>query len=159
LKIERIEELIRKFEASPDPVIRADAQQLVQAILEFHGAAIDRMMELISEGGEPPVFEAFARDELVSSLLLLHDLHPLALETRVAQALEKVRPILRAQSASVHLVRIDGSEVHLSFEGKPATHLKAAIEEELYHYAADVTALHISGFESPHQNGLVQLTL
>jgi Fe-S cluster biogenesis protein NfuA len=159
LKIERIEELIRKFETSADPAIRADAQQLVQAILEFHGAAIDRMMELIADGGEPLVFDAFARDELVSSLLLLHGLHPLDLETRVEQALDKVRPILRAQSGNVHLVRITGSEVDLRFEGKPAADLKAAIEEELYHYAADVTALHISGFESLHQNGLVQLTL
>ncbi len=158
-RIQRIEELIQKFENASDPNTRADAQKLVQAIMEFHGAAIDRMMEIIAEAaeGEPPVFEDFARDELVSNMLLLHGLHPLELETRVAQALDKVRPILRAQAGNVHLLRINGDEVHLRFEGKPAAHLKAAIEEEVYKAAADVTAIHIDGFESLHTNGLIQL--
>ncbi len=159
-RIQRIEELIQKFENSTNAETRANAQKLVQAIMEFHGAAIDRMMEIIAEPaeGEPAVFDDFARDELVSSVLLLHGLHPIDLETRVAQALEKVRPILRAQSANVLLLRIDGDEVHLRFEGKPAVHLKTAIEEELYKFAADVTAIHIDGFESLHVNGLIQLT-
>lgn len=159
-RIQRIEELIQKFENSTDPNTRADAQKLVQAIMEFHGAAIDRMMEIIadSEEGEPQVFDSFARDELVTSLLLLYGLHPVDLDTRVAQALDKVRPILRAQSGNVHLMRIDGTEVHLRFEGKPAVNLKMAIEEEIYKAAADVTAIHIDGFESLHTNGLIQLT-
>ncbi len=159
-RIQRIEELIQKFESASDPNTRADAHKLVQAIMEFHGAAIDRMMEIIAEAaeGEPPVFDNFARDELVSNMLLLHGLHPLELETRVAQALDKVRPILRAQSGNVHLLRINGDEVHLRFEGKPAPHLKTAIEEEIYNAAADVTAIHIDGFESLHTNGLIQLT-
>lgn len=158
-RIQRIEELIQKFENSTDSKTRTDAQKLVQAIMEFHGAAMDRMMEIIAEAaeGDPVVFEGFARDELVSSVLLLHGLHPVDLETRVAQALDKVRPILRAQSANVHLMRIDGDEVHLRFEGKAAVHLKTAIEEEVYRAAADVTAIHIDGFESLHVNGLIQL--
>ena len=159
-RIQRIEELIQKFESSPDPNTRGDAQKLVQAIMQFHGSGIDRMMEIIAEtgDGEPPVFDSFARDELVSNMLLLHGLHPIELETRVAQALDKVRPILRAQSGNVHLLRIDGGEVHLRFEGKPAAHLKTAIEEEIYKTAADVTAIHMDGFESLHTNGLIQLT-
>jgi Fe-S cluster biogenesis protein NfuA len=163
-RIQRIEELIRKFEDSADPNTRADARLLVQAIMEFHGAAVDRMMEIIVEDAatpdnEPPVFASFARDELVSSLLLLYGLHPVDLETRVAHALDKVRPILRAQSGNVHLLRIEGGDVHLKFEGKAAAHLKNAIEEEIHKAAADVTAIHIDGFESPHTNGLIQLTL
>jgi hypothetical protein len=158
--MQRIEELIGKFENSADPATRADAQKLVQAIMEFHGAAIDRMMEIIAASdAEPPVFDSFARDELVSSLLLLYGLHPVELETRIAQALDKVRPILRAQASNVYLLRIHEGEVHLRFEGKPAGHLRNAIEEEVYKAAADVTAIHIDGFESLHKNGLVQLTL
>jgi hypothetical protein len=159
--VQKIEELINKFENAADAGTRVDARNLVRAMMEFHGAALDRMMELIAEhaDSEPPVFDAFTRDELVSSLLLLYGLHPVDFETRIAQALDKVRPILRAQSSDVHLLRIDGSEVRLRFEGKPANHLKASIEEEIYKAAADVTAIHIDGFESLHKNGLVQLTL
>ncbi|MES1260522.1 MAG: hypothetical protein ABUS49_02210, partial [Acidobacteriota bacterium] len=158
--MKRIEELIGKFENSADPATRIDAQKLVQAIMEFHGAALERMMEMIAASeAEPPVFDVFARDELVSSLLLLYGLHPMDLETRIAQALDKVRPILRAQAGSVYLLRISDGEVYLRFEGKPAAHLKNAIEEEVYKAAADVTVLHIDGFESLQSNGLVQLTL
>ena len=158
-RIQRIEELVERFENSPDPKTRTDAQQLVQAIMEFHAAAIDRMMEIIAEAaeGEPVVFDSFARDELVSSVLLLYGLRPVDLETRVHQALDKVRPILRAQSGNVRVMRIDGAEVHLRFDGTPAANLKAAIEEEIYKVAADVTAIHIDGFESLHSNGLIQI--
>jgi hypothetical protein len=159
--VKKIEELVNKFENAPDPGTRADARDLVQAMMEFHGAALHRMMELIFEDadGDPPVFNDFTRDELVSSLLLLYGLHPVDFETRIAQALDRVRSILRAHSSDVHLLRIDGGEIRLRFEGKPASHLKRSIEEEIYKAAADVTAIHIDGFESLHENGLVQLTL
>jgi hypothetical protein len=158
--MQRIEELIEKFENSADPATRMDAQKLVQAIMEFHGAALDRMMEMIAASeAEPPVFDNFARDELVSGMLLLYGLHPVDLETRITQALDKVRPILRAQASNIYLLRITDDEVHLRFEGKPAAHLKSAIEEEVYKSAADVRTIHIDGFESLATNGLVQLTL
>jgi len=159
--IERIEKLIQKFESAPDLGTRADARALVQALMEFHGKALDRMMEIVAEAadGEPPVFESFARDELVSNLLLLHGLHPVDLETRVAQALDKVRPILRAQSSNVQLVDIEDGVVQLQFEGKPAPNLKASIEEEIYRFAADVTEIRIQGLapEKSNVNGLIQL--
>jgi len=161
-RIRRIEELIDKFEKSGDAETRIDVRQLVQAMMDFHGAAVDRMMEIIAEEspGEPPVFETFARDELVSSLLLLYGLHPVDLETRVEQALDKARPVLRAQSGNVNLIRIEGGEVYLKFDGKPAAHLKATIEEEIYRTAADVTAIHLEGFDSLHaSNGLIQVSL
>lgn len=148
-RIGQIEELVNKFETSADPATRADVRKLVQAILEFHGAAVDRMMEIMVEAEpEPIAFEGFARDELVSGMLLLHGLHPLDFETRVAQALDKARPILLAQAADVQLVRIDGNDVVLRFQGKASAHLKTAIEDEIYKYAADVTALQIDGMES-----------
>ncbi|MDQ6664182.1 MAG: NifU family protein [Acidobacteriota bacterium] len=160
--IERIEALVQKFESAPDPGTRADARALVQALMEFHGKAINRMMEMIAEdaGAEPPVFASFARDELVSSLLLLHGLHPVDLEARVGQAIDKVQPILRAQSSHVQLIGIEDGVVQLRFEGKPAAHLKAAIEEEIYRFAADVADIRIQGLapEKSNVNGLIQLT-
>ncbi|MDQ6665650.1 MAG: NifU family protein [Acidobacteriota bacterium] len=160
--IERIEALIGKFESAPDQSTRNDARALVQALMEFHGKSINRMMEIIAEEGEgePPVFASLARDELVSSLLLLHGLHPVELETRVAQAIDKVQPILRAQSSHVELLGIEDGVVQLRFEGKPAPNLKAAIEEEIYRFAADVTDIRIQGLapEKTNINGLIQLT-
>ncbi len=160
--IRRIEELIHKFESAKDPNTREDARKLVQALMDFHGSAVNRMMEIVAECDEPgeAIFDSFARDELVSSLLLLYDLHPVDLETRVRGALDKVRPILRAQASNVHLIGIEDGSVHLRFEGKSAPNLKLAIEEEIYKVAADVSAIRLDGFapEKSNVNGLIQLT-
>ncbi|MDQ2899153.1 MAG: NifU family protein [Acidobacteriota bacterium] len=161
--IRRIEELIHKFESVKDPSTREDARKLVQALMDFHGSGIERMMEIVAdfEGPDATIFDVWGRDELVSSLLLLYDLHPLDVETRVKAALDKVRPILRAQSSNVYLVGIEDGVVQLRFEGKSAPNLKSSIEEEIYKTAADVTDIRIEGLapEKSNVNGLVQLQI
>src|SRR5438105_877549 len=83
-RIQQIEGLIRKTEALPDPNARSLALELCQAVLGFHAAALERLIEIISEGGEPcTIVNALAADDLTSSLLLLHGLHPHSLEERV----------------------------------------------------------------------------
>src|ERR1043165_8163330 len=91
--MERVEGLIRKIEGLPDPEARAAAVELMQSLLEFHGAGLDRLMELVAEEGGAGyrIFERLARDELVAGLLLLYGLHPVPVETRVGQALDSVR--------------------------------------------------------------------
>jgi len=43
--IEKIEELIKTIESLPDPAARASALGLVQALMDFHGEALDRLMK------------------------------------------------------------------------------------------------------------------
>ena len=45
----RIEELVRQIEQIPDPESRECAQKAMEAILELHGAGLERMMELVLE--------------------------------------------------------------------------------------------------------------
>ena len=106
--MEHIEGLIRKIESLLDLAARTSAVALVQALMEFHGAGLDRMMEIVSDTGQvgESVFNSFAADQLVSSLLLLYGLHPLPLDARVTQALDKVRPYLDSHGGSVELVEI-----------------------------------------------------
>src|SRR4051812_12856815 len=94
--IQRIDGLLSQLETMSDPEARASAVELVQSLMELHGAGLERMMEITAEAGAPGrgVIDGFARDELVGGLLLLYGLHPLDLETRVMQALDKVRPYL-----------------------------------------------------------------
>jgi Fe-S cluster biogenesis protein NfuA len=163
-RIQRIEELVRKFEKAADPKTRADAQKLVQAIMDFHGAALERIMEILAEA-DPAILDGFQRDELISSMLLLYGLHPIDLETRVAGALDKVRPFLRKHESNVELLGIDDGVVDLRLEGASgctatSATLKKAIEDAVYQAAADVTAIRIAGLieEQPSSNGLIQLT-
>jgi len=117
------------MEALEDPVARAGAVELVQAVLELHGAGLARLLETIRQAGAPGVAitEQLTQDELVGSLLLLHDLHPLGLETRVRQAIEGLRPHLGVQGARVELIDLtDGGLARLRVEvSGPATSLAA----------------------------------
>ena len=82
-RLHRMESLLVEVEAQPDSAGRARTKEIVQVLMEFHGAAIERMLEHLceSENGQTQI-DVLAEDELVSSLLLLYGLHPLPLETR-----------------------------------------------------------------------------
>ena len=102
------------------------------------------------------MIDSLAGDDLVGSILLLHGLHPLDLETRVRQALEKVRPLLRSHGGNVELLDLTGGVARLrmlgSCDGCPssAMTLKTAIEEAIYEKAPDVTAIEV---DAPATNG------
>lgn len=165
--MEQIEGLIRKIESLPDPVARTSALELVQVLMEFHGAGLDRMMEIIADAGDPgyAVFDKFATDDLVGSMLLLYGLHPLPLETRVTAALDKVRPYLDSHGGRVELLGITDGVVRLRLEGSCKTcpsssmTLKLAIEEGIYAAAPDVIAIEAEGLteQPPAATGFVQI--
>ena len=105
-RIERVEALIHEVERFPDAEVRARTQELLRTVIELHGAALERILEKLAEAGGTglALIDALADDDLVGSILLLHGLHPLDLETRVRQALDKVRPLLRSHGGNVELL-------------------------------------------------------
>jgi hypothetical protein len=92
-RIRRIETLVAKMKAIPDAAIRSDVQQLIEAILELHGAGLERTMEIVHAMGESGrlAIDHLAAEPLVSSLLVLHGIHPNDIETRVRMALDRLR--------------------------------------------------------------------
>ena len=165
--IEKIEELIKTFESLPDPGARASALGLVQALMDFHGEALDRLMEIVASQGEPgySIFDKFSGDELVGNLLLLYGLHPLPIETRVLQALEKVKPHLDSHGGSVELLEINEGVVRLRLNGSckgcpsSADTLKLAIEASIYAAAPDVVSIQAEGaIETSTPAGIVQIS-
>lgn len=164
--MQRVEGLLRKIENLPDEEARSAALELVQSLMDFHGAGLDRLMEIIAEAGEPgyAVFDKFAHDDLVGSLLLLYNLHPVPLETRVMQALDKVRPYLDSHGGNVELIGISNDVVRLRLEGSckscPSSSmtLKLAIEEAIMAAAPDVVAIEAEGVtEKAAPTGFVQI--
>jgi Fe-S cluster biogenesis protein NfuA len=169
-RIERVESLVADLEQSPDAATKGRAQEIIQTVLELHGAALERMLATLAHAGAPgrAVIDSLAADELVSSVLLLHGIHPVDLETRVAQALEQVRPLLRSHGGNVELLGLAGGVVHLrmlgSCDGCPssALTLKSAIEEAIIERAPDVTGIEVkdaaaNGHAAP--GSLVQIAL
>jgi Fe-S cluster biogenesis protein NfuA len=142
---ERVEKLVGRLDSSRDPELRAVALELVQCVMELHGVALDRMLGSISQtsAGEAALDVAL-QDDLVSSVLLLHGLHPDTMETRVLRALEKVRPYLHSHGGDVEFLNVKDGVVRLKLLGScgscpsSSVTLKNAVEETLYEAAPDI---------------------
>ena len=145
---ERIERLVSRLDSCGDPELRANALELLQSVVELHGAALERMLESISStpAGERALDKAI-EDDLVASVLLLHGLHPDSIETRVLRALDNVRPYLRSHGGEVELVSVREGVVRIKLIGScgscPSSSLtvKTAVEDALYEAAPDIVEL------------------
>ena len=155
-RVARIETLLGEIEALTDPNARSKAAEMAQVLLELYGEGLARMMEVVAQGAEgEKAFEAFAEDELISHLLLLHGLHPLDVETRVDRAIEEVRPYLQSRGGDVGLLGIEGGVARVRMEGScggcpsSAVTLKLAIEEAVLKAAPDLEGIEAEGVTEP----------
>jgi hypothetical protein len=143
-RVRRIEALATALDGIADPATRTSARELMQAVLELHGAGLARLLQLVAEAGPPgrSLLDRFREDSLVASLLLLHGLHPLDVETRVRQALNRVGPHLASHGVAVELLGVAGQVVRLRFDG-PWPALRGVLEEAILEAAPDVAALEV----------------
>lgn len=156
---EQIEGLVQKVESLKDREARQTALDLIQAIMELHGAGLERIMELVAQAHEP-LLDVFASDEKVEGLLLLYGLHPVDLEGRVKRALDRVRLTMLSRNASAHLLGIENGAIRIRIDGAnpfSGPELKAALEEAVYAAAPDATNLVILGIPEP-ASGFVPLS-
>ena len=166
-----IESLIGALEALPDAAARTVAMEAIQAVLELHGAALGRMLELMREqAGEQggALLASLAGDDRVGNVLMLHGLHPVDTATRVEQALDSVRPYLASHGGNVELLGVDAGVVRLRLEGSckgcpsSAATLRTAIEEAITAFAPDVLDVVAEGVSQPPPRpgaGLVPLPM
>lgn len=125
--------------------------EMVQALLDLYGEGLARTIAPL----DAETRRAVADDELVAHLLLLHDLHPVPVETRVHEALEEVRPYLDSHGGGVELVGVEDGVVRLrmfgSCDGCPssAMTLKLAIEDAIHKAAPDVVEVEAEGVSAP----------
>jgi len=144
--IRKIEELVRSAEGLSDPKARSLCADLVQAVLGFHAAGLERMLEIIlqTENG-PSLLSYFAGDELTANLLLLHGLHPESLETRIDRALEKLRPFLQSRGIGLSVVSVENGAVRLKLTGGNRLSLKEKIEDAIIEAGPEVVEVTIDG--------------
>jgi Fe-S cluster biogenesis protein NfuA/nitrite reductase/ring-hydroxylating ferredoxin subunit len=123
----------------------------------MYGEGLARILELTaqSEASGHALIETFTKDDLLSSLFLLHGLHPIDIETRIAGALVEVRPYLKSHGGNVELVKVENSIAYLRLEGSchgcPSSTmtLKLAIEEAIFKAAPDLDELQVEGVTDP----------
>jgi Fe-S cluster biogenesis protein NfuA len=145
VQTDRVEKLAARLELANDPETRATALELVQSVIELHGAALQALIDrfIATDEGERILSEAL-QDDLVSSMFLLHNLHPDDLETRVLRGIESVRPYLKSHGGDCELAGVDNGIVRLRLHGScgscPSSSLtlKNAVEEALFQAAPDI---------------------
>jgi len=150
---ERINELVRKVNELPDKNARAVALELLQQVMNLHASVLDHLLDLTSQAGDPglALIEKFAHDPMISGLLVLYDLHPEDLETRLANALEKVRPYLNSHGGDVELIGFRDGVVSLRLKGScngcagSTATLKTAVEQAIYEAAPEVATVIAEG--------------
>lgn len=150
----KIEALAQEIESFEDQGARDTAMELLQALLQLYGEGLGRILEIVAQrdaGG----LDALGQDELVAHLLLLHGLHPVPVETRVALALDEVRPYLRSHGGDVELLHVEAGvarlRLHGSCHGCPssAVTFKLAIEEAIQKVAPDLEGIEVEGVTEP----------
>jgi Fe-S cluster biogenesis protein NfuA len=164
-EMQRIGNLVQEIESSADPAVRAITKTLMQSLMDLHGAAIEKALDIVADSGEPgmAIIDRLGRDPLVSSVLILYGLHPEDLETRIVKAVDKMRPQLRKQGCEVELVSVNDGAIRLRVEtgshtcGSTAKTLQATLEGTMYDAAPDLTSLVIEGLEEKPASGFVGL--
>lgn len=153
-RMQQLEGLLQQVEEFTDPAARARTSQILQAVLEFHGAGLSAILDRLRRAGDAgrQILDALTGDELIASLLLLHGLHPVDLETRLRRALESVRPYLDSHGGRVLLLGVTPQRaVRLRLEGSchgcPSSQatVRQKIEEAIYAAAPDVSAVDFKG--------------
>ena len=161
--IDKIEELVRQAESVPDPNARRIAIELLQAVLDFHAAGLNRVMEIIADSGTvaPAIIERIASEDLTRSMLLLHDLHPDDLETRVKNAVGKLQEMFASLGAKLSLLSIESDTVQLQFDSTrtwAGTPVKASVENAIFDAAPEIETVLIEGLKEPSPGDFVPVS-
>jgi len=154
---ERIEALLEAA-AAGGRVARERAEELVRLVVDLYGAGLERLLEIVHESGrlDDELLDRLTGDELVASLLAVHGLHPDDVETRVARALDGVRPYLGSHGGDVELLGVtDDGVVRLrmlgSCDGCPSSSvtLTLAVETAIQGAVPEVSAIDVEEPSAP----------
>lgn len=147
----RIESLL-EASAAGGPVSQSRAEDLVACVSGLYGAGLGRVLEILNDLGvlDQRVLGALTADETVSGLMLVHNLHPDDVETRIRTALDSVRPYLGSHGGDVELVGIDDEGVVTlrllgSCDGCPSSSvtLELAVEGAVQAAAPELTRIEV----------------
>jgi hypothetical protein len=167
-KMRRLGALVGELDQMPAGGSKVATRELVQLLMEIHGAGLERILELVKESGREAgtageaIISRFGEDPIARNLLLLYGLHPDHLETRVVKALDAMKGRLRKLDCEVKLVSIHEGAVqvrlHISGHAHGSTRkdLRSIVEGGMYDLVPDLTSLTILGAED-ESSGFVPL--
>jgi Fe-S cluster biogenesis protein NfuA/nitrite reductase/ring-hydroxylating ferredoxin subunit len=156
--VSRVEELTARLETIDDPTARECADELAGALMALYGEGLERIMQALDEEGDAVarLRERLVGDGVVASLMLIHGLYPVDLETRVREALDSVRPYMESHGGDVELLGVADGVARLRLEGHcrgcaaSASTLELAIKQAIEEAAPDLLGLEVDGVGDSH---------
>jgi Fe-S cluster biogenesis protein NfuA/nitrite reductase/ring-hydroxylating ferredoxin subunit len=139
-EVQALDELLAGIEQLPAGEAQDAALAAIEGFLRVYGEALRR----ITARCDPATIESLRADELISQLLLLHELHPATLEERITAALEEVRPYMGSHGGGIELVGVSDGVAKVRLEGTcsgcvaSTVTLKLAVEEAVLRAAPEL---------------------
>lgn len=163
---ERIDQLLAELQSMAGPQSWACIEELLHRTVGLYGQGLGRMLQHARDAGaaEAELAAQVSADSLVSSLLLLHGLHPAPLEDRVHAVISALGSQLQAHGVTLTLLEIAPSSLRLRVEREDAActstmrKVTQAIEHAIHEAAPEVERIAI---EDPRAEAgkLVQLAV
>jgi Fe-S cluster biogenesis protein NfuA len=161
----RIEALVAELETLEDVSVRSRVEELVRLLMQLHGEGLARMLALWQQPDFDPsrAVERFAADPVVASVLMLHDLHPHDVRTRIERALDLVRTNL-PHGTEVTLLEISNQIVRLRVDaaaggcGTPADAIRTTVDAAIRDAAPEAREVEVEVAVRTSALPLIQLT-
>lgn len=153
-----IQELIEEIDSFSDPDAKETMQECIQEILSFYGRGLEKILSIISKGSSQAskdIYNDLLEDSFINGLLLIHDLHPLDLKTRLYKALAKVKPYMDSHGGSVEIVSLDNGIAKLKLSGSckgcpsSSSTLELGIKQAIEENCPDLLGLEVEGIVTP----------
>jgi Fe-S cluster biogenesis protein NfuA/nitrite reductase/ring-hydroxylating ferredoxin subunit len=161
----RVEELLDSLKSGGFGPVAAAAEELVGLLVGLYGDGLAQIMTVLAEHGAEgaDMIAALADDPVVESLLLLHGLHPLDVDTRIQRALDRVRPYLGSHAGGVEYLGVTDGVARLKLEGScngcpsSTVTVQLAITGAVQDAAPEVTDVLVEGVTAPPEPKLLQI--
>jgi len=153
---DRIEEILGLLR-SGDAAAAAAAEELVGLLVGLYGDGLGHIVAALADAGPAGtgLLARLTEDPLVESLLLLHDLHPLDVDTRIQRALDRVRPYLGSHAGGVEYIGVADGVARLRLEGSchgcpsSTVTVRLAITGAVKDAAPEVSEVAVEGMTDP----------
>lgn len=159
---QRMQELFAQIDRLADSEEKAIMQDGMQEIINFYGIGIKRMLQIISKSHKAAdIYNELISDGLISNLLLIHNLHPLDVKTRMYNALEKLRPYVEGHGGSIEIASIEGEVATIRMSGSckgcpsSASTLEIGIRKLIQEHCPEIVELEILGVDTSPINMLM----
>ena len=150
---EKIARLLEELRTQANPYTWKQVDELLRTILDLYGRGLARVMEIASGDASGEEMRAnLIADPLLTSLLVLHGIHPLDTRTRLERVLDDVRESLGPDALAPAFVSLDADSVlHLRLEGKgprrasTVAAVQSAVERAVAEAAPEVASIVFEG--------------